>query len=80
MGDVYDLPIWSAAVRSEARFVVSHNLRDFPPRGSDGLCAYNGIEFVTVVTFVGEILKLNPDEVSPRPIPTSGRIAHPRRA
>ena len=75
-----DLPIWSAAVRSGARFIVSHNVRDFPPRDNDGLCAFAGIEFITAENFVGEILGLDPAVVAPRPAPATGRIAHQRRA
>lgn len=78
--DAADLPIWSAAVRSGARFVVSHNLRDFPPRDADGLCAYSGIEFITAANFVGEILGLDLDAVAPIPLPATGRIPHRRRA
>ena len=48
--DAEDLPIWSAAVRSGAQFIVSHNLHDVPPRNADGLCAYNGVEFIMVDT------------------------------
>jgi len=77
--DANDLPIWSAAVRSGARFVVSHNLRDFPPRDADGLCAYNGVEFITTANFVGEILGLDIDVVTLLSIPPAGRIAHRRR-
>jgi len=77
--DANDLPIWSAAVRSGARFVVSHNLHDFPPRDADGLCAYDGVEFITVANFVGEILGLDIDVVTPLSIPPAGRIAHRRR-
>jgi len=77
--DANDLPIWSAAVRSGARFVVSHNLRDFPPRDADGLCAYNGVEFTTTANFVGEILGLDIDVVTLLSIPPAGRIAHRRR-
>jgi hypothetical protein len=78
--DADDLPIWSAATRSGAQFIVSHNVRDFPPRDPDGLCAYAGIEFVTVETFVSEILGLDPAVVASRPIPATGHIAHQRRA
>ncbi len=77
--DANDLPIWSAAVRSGARFVVSHNLHDFPPRDADGLCAYNGVEFITTANFVGEILGLDIDVVTLLSIPPAGRIAHRRR-
>lgn len=79
MADANDLPIWSAALRSGARFIVSHNVSDFPPRDGDGLCAYAGVEFVTAEHFVREILGLEPDLVAPLPIPAGGRIAHQRR-
>jgi len=76
--DANDLPIWSAAVRSGARFVVSHNLHDFPPRDVDGLCAYNGVEFITTANFVGEILGLDIDAIAPLSIPAAGHIVHRR--
>jgi len=78
-GDAADLPIWSAAVRSDARFVVSHNLRDFPPRDADGLCAHGGIEFITAANFVADVLGLDLAAVAPLPIPATGRFPHRRR-
>ncbi len=77
--DPNDLPIWSAAVRSGAQFIVSHNLHDFPPRNSEGLCAYDGIEFVTTENFVRDILALNVTDFLASPIPPSGHIAHRHR-
>lgn len=79
IGDMNDLPIWSAALRTGARFIVSHNVRDFPPRNADGLCAYAGIEFVTTESFVCDVLGLDAAEVAPVGIPPSGHIAHQRR-
>lgn len=79
-GDADDLPIWSAAVRSGARFIVSHNVQDFPPRDVSGICTYAGIEFITTENFVTEILALDLEEVAPQPLPAGGRIAHLRRA
>lgn len=77
--DANDAPIWSAAVRSGAGYVISHNLRDFPPRNGDGLCAHQGIEFITAEDFVVEVLGLELDLVAARPIPPGGRLGHPRR-
>lgn len=77
--DAEDLPIWSAALRSGAQFVISHNLRDFPPRNAHGLCAYEGIEFITAADFVSAILGLDLDAVAPVPIPPTGRLVHQRR-
>jgi hypothetical protein len=80
IADAGDLPIWSAAGRAGARFIVSHNLRDFPPRDADGICAFSGIEFITVENLVREILGLDLDIVAPVPIPATGHIVHLRRA
>jgi hypothetical protein len=80
IADVDDLPIWSAAVRAGAEFIVSHNLRDFPPRDAHGICAFGGIEFITVENLVREVLGLDPEAIAPIPIPMSGHIAHQRRA
>jgi hypothetical protein len=77
--DAEDLPIWSAAVRSGAQFIVSHNLHDFPPRNADGLCAYNGVEFITTANVVNDVLGLDLDVVAPVPIPIAGQVVHPRR-
>lgn len=77
--DANDLPIWNAALRSGAQFVISHNLRDFPPRNADGLCAYEGVEFITVENFVVDVLGLGLETVAVMPIPNGGRIAHRRR-
>jgi hypothetical protein len=50
--DAWDVPIWAAAVASEAQYVVSENTRDFPPRGADGRHIYEGIEYVTGDAFI----------------------------
>ena len=76
--DTADLPIWSAAVRSGAQFVVSHNLHDFPPRDADGLCAHGGIEFITAANFVADVLGLDLNAVAPLPILAKGRFPHRR--
>ena len=78
--DVNDLPIWTAAVRSGADFIVSHNTRDFPPRDAAGLCAYRGIELITTENFVRDMLGLDLDAIAPYlPTPT-GRPSHQRRS
>ena len=77
-GDPNDLPIWTAAVQSGASFVVSHNLRDFPPRDAEGRCAYAGIEFITTENFVADVLGLDVEALAPVPIPATGRPAHTR--
>ena len=51
--DVEDQPIWTAAVRGGAHFVVTANLRDGPPPGANGIRTYNGITYVPPEPFVG---------------------------
>jgi hypothetical protein len=79
INDANDLPIWTAAIRSGAGFIISHNTRDFPPRNAEGLCEYAGIEFVTVESFVGDVLGIELELIGAGPIPVTGRIAHRRR-
>lgn len=77
--DSDDAPIWMAAVRAKAQFVISHNLRDFPPRNAAGLCAHGGIEFITVANFVEGVLGLDPDLLVVGSVPPGGRLTHQRR-
>jgi len=36
LDDVWDEPIWAAAVAGRAQYVVSNNTHDYPPVGADG--------------------------------------------
>ncbi len=73
------MPVWTAAVRAGAGYIVSHNTRDFTPRDSSRLCRYDGIEFITTENFVINVLGLDLDQVAAYPIPPSGRLAHRRQ-
>jgi hypothetical protein len=44
--DVWDQPIWAAAVIGRAQYVISENTRDYPPRRADGRHVYEGIEYI----------------------------------
>jgi hypothetical protein len=44
--DEWDIPLWNAAVRSGAAFVVTENLRDGPPRDAEGIRRHAGIVFI----------------------------------
>lgn len=46
LADPRDVPIWAAAVDGRARYVVSHNRRDYPPRREDGRHIYQGVEYL----------------------------------
>ena len=77
--DADDRPVWTAAVRSNAQFVVSHNIHHFPPRDANGLCAFRGIEFITAANFIAEVLSLDLDALAQYPIPPAWRLTHQRR-
>lgn len=49
--DRWDIPIWNAAVRGEAHFVVTSNLIDGPPANADGLQVFEGIACVSPEVF-----------------------------
>lgn len=44
--DTHDRPIWTAAVRAGAHFVVTENLKDGPPEDSEGYRVWNDIVYV----------------------------------
>jgi len=54
--DVYDYPIWAAAVVGHADYVVSENTRHFPPRQQDGRHVYEGIEYLRPQVFLDTLL------------------------
>jgi hypothetical protein len=49
--DSDDVPIWNAAVRSGAHFVVTSNLADGPPVDADGRRIFSGIACVSPEDF-----------------------------
>jgi hypothetical protein len=52
LSDIDDHPIWAAAVANGARYVVSDNSNDYPPRQSDGRRTYQGIEYISGPDFL----------------------------
>jgi len=50
--DIDDYPIWAAAKLGQAGFVVSENIRHFPPRAPDGRHVHEGIEYLTTRAFL----------------------------
>jgi hypothetical protein len=53
--DTDDHPIWAAAKAGVVQYVVSENTRHFPPRGQDGRCAYEGIEYLQGQDFLDRL-------------------------
>jgi len=50
--DQWDIPLWNAAVRGRADFIVTENLRDGPPPDQDGVRRHGGIVFIHPNDFV----------------------------
>jgi predicted nucleic acid-binding protein len=50
-----DHPIWAAALLSRAQYVVSENIRHFPPIGQNGRHSYQGVEYLTARTFFSRL-------------------------
>jgi hypothetical protein len=51
--DPNDVPIWTAAVRAQAHFVVTSNLKDGPPPDNGGIRVHAGITYVHPDPFLG---------------------------
>jgi hypothetical protein len=55
LADQWDVPIWMAAKESRAKYVVSENTRDYPPRDDNGRHIYEGIEYLSGRTLLRSI-------------------------
>jgi hypothetical protein len=75
--DEEDTPIWQTAVLAQAHYVVSHNLADFPPV-VDGRHVYNGIEYLTAIEFVTDVLGADAEVVYGAPLPKGSLIRSSR--
>lgn len=73
-----DGPIWETAVVAGAQFVVSHNTSDFPPL-IQGRHVFGGVEYLTAVEFIQDILAANFDQLDIT-IPPSATIRSGRSA
>ncbi len=77
--DEDDVPIWATAVVAGAQYVISHDIGDFPPLVA-GRHVYHGIEYLTTLEFVEDVLGDNAQQVHDAPLPRdaavrSGRVA-----
>lgn len=87
--DPDDEHLWNAAVNAHARYVVSHNTRDFPPPTLVTMEAvgkpiqvtrhrYHGVEFLTAIEFVEDVLGEDAATLYGRPLPAG--VVRSRRA
>ena len=86
--DPRDEHLWNAALHASAAYVVSHNTRRFPPpvplspgAGSALRHLAHGVEFVTAIEFIEEVLGFDAATLYGAPIPAGGivRSARSRR-
>lgn len=71
--DEDDVPIWATAVVGGARYVVSHNPRDFPPL-VEGRHVYRGIEYLTAIEFVEDVLGEDAAAILTSPLPAGAIV------
>ncbi len=71
--DPDDAPVWQTAVLAKANYVVSHNTRHFPPL-RHGRHAYGGIDYLTAIEFIEDVLNENAETVYLRPLPLGAAI------
>ena len=76
--DENDAPIWETAVISGARYVVSQNINDFPPLAS-GRHVYGGVEYLTAIEFVEDVLGADARQVYGAPLPQGALLRGARR-
>lgn len=69
--DPNDEPIWSTAVAAHASYVVSENVRDFPPntasRGEPARHSYFGIEYLRPADFLSRVWPDDAADLAPEP-------------
>lgn len=71
--DAEDVPIWTTAVVAGAQYVISHNTTDFPPL-VQGRHVYSGIEYLTAVEFIEDVLGLDVEDLHGGPLPAGAPI------
>ncbi|MBI4498980.1 MAG: PIN domain-containing protein [Chloroflexi bacterium] len=71
--DEDDAPIWQTAVVAGAQYVVSNNIGDFPPL-VQGRHVYAGIEYLTAIEFIEDILGEDAEQIYGAPLPAGAAV------
>lgn len=73
LADPNDIPVWDTAMAAGAHYVVSHNTSDFPPV-TDGRHVWHGIEHLTAIEFIADVLEEDITSHFQRPIAPAALI------
>jgi predicted nucleic acid-binding protein len=90
LSDPNDALVWATAVVAGAGYIVSHNTRHFPPLVEEPLIAqgrryrlrrhlHEGIEFLTAIEFIEDVLGEDAATILNEPLPARG-VIRSRRA
>jgi hypothetical protein len=71
--DANDEPVWQTAVVAGARYVVSNNTHHVPPL-VDGLHVYRGVEYLTAIEFIEDVLGINAETALQGALPHGARL------
>jgi PIN domain len=71
--DPDDAPVWATAIVAGAQYVVSPNTRDLPPLVG-GRHLYGGVEYLTAIEFVEDVLGEDAAQVYRAPVPRDARL------
>lgn len=90
MGDPNDALVWATAVIADAGYLVSHNTAHFPPLVAEDVLIdgrrhrqrrhlHQGIEFLTAIEFIEDVLGEDAATIYERKLPAGG-LARSRRS
>jgi hypothetical protein len=71
--DLDDVPIWETAVVAGAQYVISLNTRHFPPL-AEGRHMHGGVEYVTAIEFVEDVLGESAEAANGGPLPAGAYV------
>ena len=83
--DPNDAPVWATALVAQAHFVVSHNTAHFPAPIHEEVAIegrryvlerhrHTGVEFLTAVEFIQDVLGEDPAAILGEPVPQHGLV------
>jgi hypothetical protein len=77
LADPDDEPVWATAAVAGAAYVVSQNIADFPPL-TGGRHTHAGIEYVTAIEFIEDVLGEAAERIYFAPLPGPAQLRSQR--